>query len=84
MIAEIVAFLGEDGEAPFVSDHSVALGVNHTLLGNPDRFRTGEVGIAPDEVWRSQMPRRRQLGVLLATLPLLPRYGYLPRLRSRA
>jgi Sulfotransferase family len=83
VVAEIVAFLGEDGAAPFVTGHSVALGVNHTLLGNPDRFRTGEVGIAPDDVWRSQMPRSRKLGVLLATLPMMLRYGYGMRPRPK-
>jgi Sulfotransferase family len=76
-VRRIVAFLGEDGEAPFVSDDTVVLGVNHTLLGNPDRFRTGPVTIAPDGRWRSQMPRRQQVSVQIATWPLMRRYGYL-------
>jgi hypothetical protein len=68
--------MNEKGAAPFVADDTVVLDVNHTLLGNPDRFRTGAVTIAPDEEWRSQMPRRRQQGVRIATLPLMRRYGY--------
>jgi hypothetical protein len=84
VIADIIAFLGADGTAPFVTDHRVALSINPTLLGNPDRFRTGQVDITPDEAWRSRMPRRRQLGVLLATLPLMHRYGYLRRARPEA
>jgi hypothetical protein len=76
-VRDIVAFLHEDGEAPFVTDDTVVLDGNHTLLGNPDRFRTGAVTIAPDERWRSQMPRRQQIGVKVATLPLMLRYGYL-------
>lgn len=75
-IRAIVAFMHEEGEAPFVTDDTVVLDVNHTLLGNPDRFRTGEVRIAPDEQWRFHMSRRRQLAVQLATLPLMRRYGY--------
>jgi hypothetical protein len=76
-VRELVAFMREDGEAPFTSDDTVVLDGNHTLLGNPDRFRTGAVTIAPDERWRSQMPRRQQVGVQAATWPLMRRYGYL-------
>jgi Sulfotransferase family len=76
-VRDIVAFMNEDGEAPFITDDTVALGANHTLLGNPDRFRTGPVAIAPDQRWRSQMPRLQQVGVGVATWPLMLRYGYL-------
>jgi hypothetical protein len=76
-VREILAFMREDGEAPFLSDDTVVLNGNHTLLGNPDRFRTGEVTIAPDERWRSHMSRRQQVGVQFATWPLMRRYGYL-------
>jgi hypothetical protein len=76
-VREIVAFMREAGEAPFITDDTVVLAANHTLLGNPDRFRTGAVTIAPDERWRSQMPRRQKVGVQVATWPLMRRYGYL-------
>jgi hypothetical protein len=76
-VRDIVAFMREDGEAPFTTDDTVVLGGNHTLLGNPDRFRTGAVTISPDERWRSQMPRKHQVGVQIATWPLMRRYGYL-------
>jgi hypothetical protein len=76
-VGQIIAFMREDGKAPFITEDTVVLGSNHTLLGNPDRFRTGAVTIAPDERWRSRMPRRQQLGVLIATWPLMRRYGYL-------
>jgi hypothetical protein len=76
-VRSIVAFMQEAGEAPFVTEDTVVLDGNHTLLGNPDRFRTGAVTIAPDERWRSQMPQRRKVGVQVATWPLMRRYGYL-------
>jgi hypothetical protein len=85
IIRRIVAFMRADGEAPFVTDDTVVLQGNHTLLGNPDRFRTGAVTITPDERWRSQMPWRQQVGVQIATWPLMRRYGYLRgRRRNRA
>ena len=83
-VRRIVAFLREDEEAPFVSDDTVVLDANHTLLGNPDRFRTGAVTITPDERWRAQMPRRQQIGVQLFTWPLMRRYGYLRTARASA
>lgn len=75
-VRAIGGFIDEDVAAPFVSADTVQLAGNHSLLGNPDRFRTGAVRIAPDEQWRERLPRRRQLAVQAATLPLLRRYGY--------
>ena len=77
VVGDIVSFLGEPGTAPFTDHDTVVLGVNHTLLGNPDRFRTGPVRIAPDDRWRSGMTWRLRALVAGATLPLMLRYGYL-------
>jgi hypothetical protein len=73
-VADLLAFLGEDGELPFVDDRTVVLRTNHTVAGNPNRFRTGRVQISPDSEWRRRMPRHRQLAVLLLTWPLRLRH----------
>jgi len=84
-IARVLAFLGEDAEPPFADDTTVVLGVNHTVAGNPNRFRTGPVTIALDDEWRTRMPWPRRLAAHGLTWPLLVRYGYaLPRLRRAA
>jgi hypothetical protein len=75
-ITRILAFLGQDCPSPFVDADTVVLGVNHTVAGNPNRFRTGSVRIALDDEWRRRMPPRRQLAVRILTWPLLIRYGY--------
>jgi hypothetical protein len=75
-VQEVLAFLGLSAESPIRRDGAVDLGSGHTVAGNPDRFRTGEVRIVADEEWRRQMPRREQVLVGLATAPLLRRYGY--------
>lgn len=75
-VARILAFLGEDGAAPFVDEDTVALGLNHTVAGNPNRFRVGLVRIALDGEWRRRMPRSRRLAVRVLTWPLLLRFGY--------
>jgi len=75
-ISRILDFLGEPGPAPFVDDDSVELDVNHTVAGNPNRFRVGLVRIRLDDEWRRRMPRRRQRLVQALTWPLRRR---LPR-----
>jgi hypothetical protein len=72
----VLAFLGEDADGPVGSGDTVELSVDHTVAGNPDRFRVGRVGIAPDDEWRSGMPLRRRVAVRALTWPLLLRYGY--------
>jgi hypothetical protein len=73
-ISRILAFLGEEGAAPFVDDDSVVLEVNHTVAGNPNRFRVGQVRIRLDDEWRRRMPRHRQLLVQALTWPLRLRF----------
>jgi Sulfotransferase family len=75
-VARITALLGEQGSPPFESDGSVFLHPNHMVAGNPSRFTLGTVTIRSDEAWRTQMARRHQWLVELATKPLMRRYGY--------
>ena len=75
-VGELLAFVGLPAEAPIGPDGTVELGSSHTVAGNPDRFRTGEVRILADDEWRRRMPRREQVLIGLATAPLLKRYGY--------
>jgi hypothetical protein len=75
-IDRVLDFLSVPGEAPFVSGDAVRLGTNHTLAGNPNRFRTGVVRISDDDEWRSRMSPRDQRVIAAATLPFLLRYGY--------
>jgi hypothetical protein len=74
-ISRIVAFLGEDAALPFVTDDSVDLDVNHTVAGNPNRFRVGRVTISLDDEWSRRMPRHRQLVVRALTWPLRRRFA---------
>jgi hypothetical protein len=68
--AEALAAIRAGGEPTF------AVGVQHTVAGNPVRMRTGPVTLRVDDAWRSGMrPSDRRL-VTLLTYPLLARYGY--------
>ena len=64
------------GSLPFVDGSHVRLLENHTVGGNPRRFSTGTVAIAPDDEWRSRMEPGARLAATLPAAPLLRRYGY--------
>lgn len=60
----------------FTDERTVALGVDHTVAGNPLRFRTGSVRIRPDTEWRERMPRARRVLVSVLAFPTSVGYGY--------
>jgi hypothetical protein len=62
-------FLGEDG-------HSAFLGPNHTLAGNPMRFKEGQFPITADEEWRTRMPLQERVIVAALSWPMSVLYGY--------
>lgn len=66
-----------DRTLPFCDERSIALPMNHTIGGNPDRFKVGLTQIQPDERWKTSLSPfiRRSFGVL--AFPLLVRYGLL-------
>jgi hypothetical protein len=69
--------LGEAPAAlPFRGPAEVEMRTNHSLAGNPSRFKTGTVALRHDEAWRARLSRRHHLLVTALTWPLLMRYGY--------
>lgn len=87
-LAEILAFAGLDPRlcaAPFLPDGRVDLSQgDHTLAGNPMRFRREAVRIRADESWRQELPTAQRRLVTSLTAPLLFGYGYPIRLRPDA
>ena len=66
----------------FIADSTVTLKANHSVDGNPMRFKVGELTLRVDNEWRTALPRRQRAIVTALTWPLLARYGYL-RLKRR-
>ncbi len=62
----------------FVGPRTVRLDVDHTVAGNPLRFRTGELEIRVDEEWRTAMPRARRALVGTLAFPSTLLYRYVP------
>jgi len=65
------------GDLPqFTDERSVTLRVDHTVAGNPLRFRTGALQIRPDTEWREGMPRVRRVLVSVLAFPTSVGFGY--------
>lgn len=59
----------------FSTDNVVCLGINHTVSGNPMRFKTGDLVIRPDLVWEKKLSPFKRYSTTLLTYPLLKRYS---------
>jgi hypothetical protein len=78
-VAVVLGHAGRPATGPALDrmDHgSVELATDHTVSGNPLRFRNGRLELRVDEAWRRSMARRQRLAVTAITWPLLLRYGY--------
>ncbi len=64
------------GDPGVSADGRITLGVNHTVTGNPDRLRHGEIRIRPDERWLHSQPAPARLAASALAAPWLRRYGY--------
>jgi hypothetical protein len=62
---------------PVTGDRTVELRTNHTVTGNPDRFRSGHAVIRDrDDAWRDGLPSSAKLATLALSWPMAHRYGY--------
>jgi hypothetical protein len=77
-IGRLLDFLGEDPAGnPVGDDGTVMLRGNHTVAGNPDRFRSdARTTVRSDDAWRTGLSPADRRAVTAITLPALPRYGY--------
>ncbi|BCJ45864.1 sulfotransferase family protein [Actinoplanes ianthinogenes] len=79
-IESLLDFAGVDAvDGPFTDDVTVSLATNHTIAGNPGRFRTGEVALRADDRWRQEQAPGPRLTATALAWPLLHRYGYRAR-----
>ena len=80
-LADSLVRVGFDDETRGLHDvirgREVVLSVDHTVSGNPGRFRTGSIELRPDEEWKVKMRAADKNVVTALTAPLLLKYGYL-------
>lgn len=55
---------------------TVYLDTVHTVGGNNNRFRTGEIRLSEETTWRSQLHPLNRAAVTVMCAPLMARYGY--------
>jgi len=74
-VGRIGALVGQPGwRLPGIDGH-IALGENHSMLGNPDRF-SREVRLQLDERWTESMSGLERAVVRSLTSPVRGRWGY--------
>ncbi|OGI20922.1 MAG: hypothetical protein A3B68_01765 [Candidatus Melainabacteria bacterium RIFCSPHIGHO2_02_FULL_34_12] len=77
-IKNILKLINEENKnLPFISDTEVNLNTNHSVWGNPSRFKTGVVKLKLDEEWKEKLKPIDKIISTLITLPLLKKYNYL-------
>ncbi len=80
-LAETLVRVGFDDEDDRLHDvirgRQLSLSTDHTVSGNPGRFRTGSIELQPDEEWKVKMRGADKNIVTALTAPLLLKYGYL-------
>lgn len=76
-VATLMRLAGADPAGNPVSGSTVELHANHTVTGNPDRFRHGETVIrSSDDRWRRSLGKPARLAAMLLSWPMSWRYGY--------
>lgn len=75
-VERILHFVDERIPSTPLEGRIVELGINHTVGGNPSRFKTGSVELRPDEEWKAKMKPLDRAVVTALSWPLLRRYGY--------
>jgi len=60
----------------FIEEHTIRVNQNHTVAGNPNRFKQGKIEITLDNEWRLKMPWLKRATVTALTGPQLLHYGY--------
>ena len=76
-LERITRLVGENpASLPLVDERTVQLGANHTVSGNPARFKTGAVELREDDEWVRYQSRSDRVKATAAALPVLRHYGY--------
>jgi hypothetical protein len=78
-IRRILDLVGSSRSFPAIRAGDVEVGTQHTLGGNPVKFRTGPIRLRLDDEWQSKMDRRHRASVTALTWPMIAAYGYLGR-----
>ncbi|HTR55600.1 MAG TPA: sulfotransferase [Kofleriaceae bacterium] len=73
----LIELSGGDPASNPLRGRTATLRGNHTVTGNPDRFRNGPTAIRNDDgSWRAALPLPAKVATVALAWPLMRRYGY--------
>jgi hypothetical protein len=75
-VKKILKLVGEESKGVPLKNRTVNLGKNHSISGNPVRFKRGEVEIKLDDEWKYKLKKIDKFIVTVFTLPFIYYYGY--------
>ncbi len=77
-VTRILEMLGEQSRPldMFTGDTSAELHATHSVAGNPDRLKHGQVELRQDDRWRTKMATSDRATVGLITAPFLAHFDY--------
>jgi hypothetical protein len=77
VVGQLLRLVGAEGAVNPVQGRTVNLGKNHTVTGNPDRFRSGPTLLRPeDDGWKKELAMGARAMTQALSWPLMARYGY--------
>jgi hypothetical protein len=77
VIEEILRFAAQPiGDLSFINGSTVALATEHSVSGNPVRFKTGSIDISVDDQWRSGLSPWTKSWVGATTAPMRISYAH--------
>jgi len=78
VVRQVLADISVGGrDLGFINGNVVKLGVDHTVSGNPMRFKVGELELRADNGWESDLSTTNKSIVYTLTHKRLKKYGYL-------
>lgn len=79
VLRRVVDLVDPAQSLPAIVGGQLEIGTQHTLGGNPVKFRTGPVRLRLDDEWQSMMGQPHRILVTGLTWPMIAAYGYLGR-----
>lgn len=75
-LLEDLGFNPENIDLDFINEQKVLFGIDHTVSGNPIRFKNGNIEVRADLEWESKMPLLNKRLLTTLTYFKLKDYGY--------
>lgn len=76
-LSQVMSFVNVKAFQNPIKNKEVTLYQNHTINGNPNRFKTGLIKIAANESWKTEMNKIEKYLITLSTLPFLIKNKYI-------